>query len=62
MTLEKLLADFRDRGVALAVDGDDQRFRVPKGVLTAADRVALAEWKPEVLATLRGELVGAAAG
>ena len=39
MTLEKLLADLRRRGVALAVDGDDLRFRAPKGALTAADRV-----------------------
>ena len=45
MTLEKLLADLRGRGVALAVDGDDLRFRAPRGVLTAADRAALAERK-----------------
>jgi hypothetical protein len=55
MTLEKLLADLRDRGVALAVDGDNLRIRAPRGVLTAADRAALAERKREILAILRGE-------
>jgi hypothetical protein len=55
MNLEKLLADLRRRGVALTIDGNDLRFRAPKGALTVADRSALAEWKQEILSTLRSE-------
>jgi hypothetical protein len=55
MTLDKLLADFRHRGVTLTVDGAELRFRAPKGVLTATDRSSLIEWKQEILSTLRGE-------
>src|SRR5438270_303688 len=59
MALETFLADLRRRGVELAVDGANLRFRAPKGVLTAADRAALADRKGEILAALRREPVTA---
>jgi hypothetical protein len=48
-----LIADLEARGVRLAVLGQTLRVDAPKGILTPADREALAQHKPAVLAALR---------
>lgn len=55
MTAAVLLADLRARGVRLAAVGARLRVEAPRGVLTEADREALAAHKTAVLAELRDD-------
>ena len=54
MTAAQLLAGLRRRGAILQVVGECLRVDAPVGVVTAADRAALAEHKAELLAMLDG--------
>ena len=47
-----LMADLKQRGVELAVDGDRLRWRAPEGVVTADVIETLRSHKPEVIAAL----------
>ena len=53
MTVEFLLTELRRRGVELAVDDDQLRYRAPRGILTAELRTVLIARKVELLAALR---------
>jgi len=53
MTTVELLAYLRGQGVALWADGDQLRYRAPKGVMTADARQALIRQKKEILGLLR---------
>src|SRR5262245_49946109 len=53
MTPAALLADLQGRGIALLADGDDLRFRAPRGVMSEPDREMLTAAKPALLAVLR---------
>ena len=55
MTAAALLAALQTRGVRLAAVGDRLRVEAPRGVLTAADRAALAAHKAALLALLRAD-------
>lgn len=55
MTPAALIADLEARGVRLTAVGPRLRVDAPRGVLTAADRQALVQQKPAVLAALRAE-------
>jgi hypothetical protein len=57
MTPTALLAELRERGVELAVDGDKIRYRAPRGVLTADLKEAMRACKPDLLAALAQEPV-----
>jgi hypothetical protein len=57
MTAAQLLAGLRRRGAILQVVSDRLRVDAPVGVVTAADRAALAEHKAELLAML-GSSIG----
>ncbi|WP_324194345.1 non-ribosomal peptide synthetase [Nocardia blacklockiae] len=52
MNVPDLVTDLRQRGVHLWADGDQLRFRAPRGALTADDRERLVAHKPAVLAHL----------
>ena len=54
MSAATLISDLGERGIRLATRGDRLVIDAPKGALTEADRRAIAEHKPELLA-----LVGA---
>ncbi len=54
MSATELLASLQQRGVLLCVDGDRLRVDAPTGVLSAADRAALAAHKADLLALLAG--------
>jgi hypothetical protein len=56
MTAARLLAGLRRRGAIVQVVSDRLRLNAPVGVVTAADRAALAEHKAELLAMLRGSI------
>ena len=49
MNVTELITDLQQRGVHLWVDGDQLRFRAPRGVLTAERREQLAAHKPAVI-------------
>jgi hypothetical protein len=53
MTAARLLVCLRRRGAILQAAGDRLRVDAPIGVVTDADRAALAEHKAELLAMLR---------
>lgn len=53
MTLAELLAQLAGQGIELWVEGDNLRFRAPKGALTPALRDALVAHKPELIIHLR---------
>jgi aspartate racemase len=53
MTTVELLAYLRGQGVVLWAEGDQLRYRAPKGVLTADARQALTRQKTEILGLLR---------
>jgi hypothetical protein len=57
MNLAALLADLRQRGIELTVDGDQLHYRAPKGVLTSTLREALIEQKTAILAALKAQQV-----
>jgi hypothetical protein len=52
-----LLDRIRDAGGAVAVVGGDLRLRVPRGLLSEAERLLLAEHKPEIVRLLAVEPV-----
>jgi hypothetical protein len=54
MSATALLEDLTGRGVRLSANGDRLRVRAPVGVLSDADRGAIAEHKPALLALLGG--------
>jgi hypothetical protein len=56
MTATRLLAGLRRRGAILQVVNDRLRVDAPVGVVTAADRAALAEHKGELLVMLGGSI------
>jgi hypothetical protein len=56
MTAALLLAELRRRGAILQAVSDRLRVDAPIGVVTAADRAALAEHKAELLAMLAGSI------
>ncbi|WP_280314285.1 non-ribosomal peptide synthetase, partial [Nocardia abscessus] len=49
MNVPDLVTDLRQRGVHLWVDGEQLRFRAPRGVLTTEHREQLVAYKPAVL-------------
>jgi len=53
LTAGELLEDFARRGVTIALDGEGLNIRAPKGVLTDADKRALAVNKDRILSRLR---------
>jgi hypothetical protein len=54
-TASELLEDLRSRGVRLEADGLNLRVDAPAGAITAEDREALAEAKPQFLKLLHRE-------
>src|SRR5215217_6765194 len=52
MSARTLMMALAARGVHLEARGDRLHYRAPRGVLTAADRAALATHKAELLAAL----------
>jgi len=50
---EKLLGAWAARDIRFSLDGERLRISAPKGALDAADREAIAAWRPEILASLR---------
>jgi hypothetical protein len=58
MTALELLETLKRRGVDLDPVGESLHYRAPAGALTPDLRQALAAHKAEVLAHLRGEMVG----
>ena len=54
MSATTLLETLQQRGIKLLPDGDTLRYRAPKGALTEALRAQIQEYKPELLAMLRG--------
>ncbi len=52
MTAAALLSDLRRRGVKLSAEGDQLRYRAPRGTLRPADLEALRIHKLELLAEL----------
>lgn len=44
-----LIQRVHDAGIRLKIDGDHLTYRGPKGALTPDLRVALADWKPDLL-------------
>jgi hypothetical protein len=48
-----LLDTLRTRGIELTSDGDELRYRAPKGALTPELRQAIGERRPELLALVR---------
>lgn len=55
MSVHELLDALRRSGVTLESQGDRLQVIAPRGVLTEAVRLRLAEHKPELLALLAGE-------
>ncbi|HEX9439846.1 MAG TPA: hypothetical protein VF909_09200, partial [Roseiflexaceae bacterium] len=53
MTILTFLADLRDLGVRLWVEGDRLRYSAPPGVLTAALRAEIAARRADMLSVLR---------
>ena len=53
MTILTFLADLRDLGVRLWVEGDRLRYSAPPGVLTAALRAEIAARRADILSVLR---------
>lgn len=53
MTATEILADFSKQGVQLWVEGDQLRYRAPKGAITPTVRTLLSEHKTEIVALLR---------
>src|SRR5688572_10242651 len=53
MNLTDLLADLARKGVQISVDGDNLRFRAPKGALSPALVQELARRKTEIMLVLR---------
>jgi hypothetical protein len=62
MTAARLLAGLRRRGVILQAVSDRVRVDAPVGVVTDADRAAVAEHKAELLAILGGSIARAERG
>ncbi|WP_272002971.1 amino acid adenylation domain-containing protein [Nannocystis radixulma] len=52
-SIERFVAELRDRGVRFWLEGDSLRFRAPQGVVTPVLREAMVARKPELLAFLR---------
>jgi amino acid adenylation domain-containing protein len=50
---ETLLGKLATRDIRLSLDGEQLRINAPKGALDAADRRAIAAWRPEIVASLR---------
>ncbi len=60
MTLSKLLADLKRAGVVLSIDGGRLLFDAPAGAMTPDLLAAVKARKPELLAVLTGDYLGAA--
>lgn len=53
MTPETVLSDFADRGIVIALAGDDIKLSASKGVVTPEDVGTLRDHKPDVVRLLR---------
>ena len=62
MTPHAILAELRNRGVHLTVEGDALRYRGPRGALTPDLRQAVAHHKPELVRLLSTSALDADAG
>ncbi len=58
MTTSSLLDELQQLGVVFTVDGDDLRFKAPRGVMTSGRVDQLRRHKSELLNLLRGESKG----
>lgn len=53
MTASEVLKSLEERGIHLEPDGDKITLSAPlKGMITPADRQAVAQWKPQIMAIL----------
>ena len=53
MTAHELLSKARAAGIKLWLDGDELKFKAPKGAFTPEIKSQLIKFKPEVIAFLR---------
>jgi hypothetical protein len=56
MTSKELFANLKKHGVELSLDGENLRYRAPKGVLTSELRQALVEQKQAILTLLQTKM------
>lgn len=58
MSIARLLADIERRGIILALDGGDIRYRAPQGAFGDADRALLRAHKPAIISHLAARVAG----
>ena len=52
MTAEQILADIREKGIALEIEGDQIKCKAPIGTMTAALVESIRQCKPEIIRLL----------
>ena len=56
MSPTAILAELRERGIELVAEGNQLRYRAPRGALTPDLREAMRQFKPGLLAVLTGRV------